>query len=221
MDIHMQLLRKGVKAKKKRLAGGGSSPNLVNTIVGAGTAKSGYNIPHSQARVEIREIFSNGSNSYVTLPNPSGGTTQWASIDVEDYVATGIQGATNFNGQGFHQYDGEVTLIAGSNLPSGTDRYNIEFGAYMPNNSTLPLTVTLTVLVDANNNLSTPPSPVTNNFHFAGMSIDTKSTGTTGFAIIKITHNGAGFTTNADSDVIAGNQNAIATDTFYFKINFA
>tara|TARA_R100000005_G_C4976091_1_gene187464 strand:+ start:145 stop:819 length:675 start_codon:yes stop_codon:yes gene_type:complete len=224
MDIHMQLLRKGVKAKKKRLAGGGggggASPNLVNTIVGAGTAKSGYNIPHSQARVEIREIFSNGSNNFVTLPNPSGGTTTWAAIDVEDYVATGIQGATNFNGGNFHQYDGEVTLIAGTNLPSGTDKYNIEFGAYLPNNSTLPITVTLTVLVDANNNLSTPPS-VTNNFHFASLSIDTKHTGTPGFAIIKLTHNGAGFTTNADSDVIAGNSNAIATDTFYFKINFA
>ena len=110
MDIHMQLLRKGVKAKKKRIAGagggGGASPNLANTIVGAGSAKAGFNIPHSQAKLDIREIFSNGSSSYVSLSNPSGGTTVWQSIDVEDYVGTGIQGATNFVGGDFHQYDG-------------------------------------------------------------------------------------------------------------------
>ena len=225
MSYYFLLGVKGIKAKKKRLAGsgggGGASPNLVNTIVGAGAAKSGFNIPHSQAKLDIREIFSNGSSNNVSLSNPSGGTTVWSSIDVEDYVATGIQGATNFNGGAFHQYDGEVTLIAGSNLPSGTSHYNIDFGAYMPNNSTSPLTVTFSILVDANNNLSTPPNPVNTNSNFAGFTINTNNTGTAGFAIIKITHNGTGFTTNVDSDVIAGNSNAIATDTFYFKINFS
>lgn len=223
MSYYFLLGVKGIKAKKKRLAGsgGGGGTGIVNPIEGAGASKSGFNIPHSQARVRITEVFTNGSSQVPALPNPAGGTTQFHGIDVEDYVATGIQGATNFNGGSFAGYDGEVTIPAGSNFPSGTLKYTLEFGAYMPHNTSSPITTTLSILVDANQNLSVPPSPVTNNFNFAGLSIDTKGTGTTGFAIIKLTHTGTGFTTNADSDVIAGNQNAIASDTFYLKINFA
>lgn len=222
MSYYFLLGVKGIKAKKKRLgSGSGGGTGIVNPIEGAGAAKSGINIPHSQARLRIREIFTNGSSQVVSLTNPSGGTTTFHAVDIEDYVATGIQGATNFQGGSFAGFDGEITLPAGSNFPSGTLKYTLDFGAYMPHNTTSPLTTTLSIVVDANQNLSVPPAPVTNNNNFAGFTIDTKNTGTTGFAILKITHSGLGFTTNTDSDVIAGNQNAVATDTFYLKINFS
>jgi len=222
MSYYFLLGVKGIKAKKKRLAGsgGGGGTGIVNPVEGAGASKSGFNIPHSQARLRIREIFTNGSSQIATLPNPNGGTTVFFGRDIEDYVATGIQGASNFQGGSFAGFDGEITLPAGSNYPSGTLKYNLAFGAYMPHNISFPLTVTLSIVADANLNLSVPPASVTTNHNFAGFNIDTKHTGTAGFAILKITHSGAGFTTNADSDVIAGNQNAVATDTFYLKINF-
>ena len=222
MSYYFLLGVKGIKARKKRLAGsGGGGTGIVNPIEGAAAAKNNLNIPHSQAQVRIVEVFTNGGSQVASLPNPLGGTTAFHSQDVEDYVATGIRGASNHQGNGFANYDGEISLPAGSNFPSGTVKYTLEFGAYMPHNTSSPITTTLSILVDANNNLSTPPNPITNNFSFAGLSIDTKNTGTTGFAIIKLTHTGTGFTTNADSDVIAGNQNAVASDTFYLKINFA
>lgn len=221
MSYYFLLGVKGIKAKKKRQASSVVG-NIVNPIEGAGAAKSGFNIPHSQTRVRITEVFTNGTSQTATLPNPhQGGTTTFHGIDVEDYVATGIQGATNFQGGSFAGYDGEITIPAGSNFPSGTLKYTLAFTAYFPHNTSSPLTTTLSILVDANQNLSSPPNAVTNQGNPASFSLDTKNTGTTGFAIIKITHNGSGFTTNADSDVIAGNQNAVASDTFYFKINFA
>lgn len=55
MDIHMQLIRKGVKAKKKRLAGGGGGggSSLIGTKLTACRAKAAPSVPINLATVGL------------------------------------------------------------------------------------------------------------------------------------------------------------------------
>lgn len=57
MDIHMQLVRKGVKAKKKRLAaGGGGGGGLVGTKLIAFTSKAGAPTNFSSVEMTVRDV---------------------------------------------------------------------------------------------------------------------------------------------------------------------
>ena len=90
MDIHMQLLKKGVKAKKKRLGGGGQvSPTQdFKLAINNNISQSDYNNhTHSTVAITIRD-----SNTGAFYASPSSGNIKWQSIPVEDFVATSIVG---------------------------------------------------------------------------------------------------------------------------------
>ena len=82
--------------------------------------------------------------------------------------------------------------------------------------------MTVSAISDPQAIMGQAPNPNPNS-GFANTTIETKPSHlvVVGSVILKLTHNGVGFTTNTDSDVIAGNTNCGATDTFYLKVNFA
>lgn len=218
----MTAMTKGtsMKDKKKRAAAGGGggggggsapAPNIVNPIEGA-YSKTGFNNTHSYVRLTVTNLQ---NNQAARVPNGVGSVTDLQSYDMDDYVATGIRGITNHAIPGQAQIDGEITLQA------LTD-YRFQFGAYLPHNGGANVLMTLSAISDPQSIMGTAPNPNPNQ-SFTNTSIDTKASHlvTVGSVILKLTHNGVGFTTNTDSDVIAGNTNCGATDTFYLKVNFA
>ena len=218
----MTAMTKGtaMKDKKKRAAGGGGggggggsppAPNIVNPIEGP-SSKSGFNNTHSYVRLTVTNLVSNSAEQ---VANGVGGVTTLQSYEMDDYVATGIRGIANHTMAGNTQIDGEITLPALTN-------YRFTFGAYLPHNGGANVLVTVSAISDPQAVMGQAPNPNPNS-GFANTTIETKPSHlvVAGSVILKLTHNGVGFTTNTDSDVIAGNTNCGATDTFYLKVNFA
>ena len=212
MDIHMQLIRKGVKAKKKRLAGGGGGRggSLVGTKLIAFTSKAHPSVPNNFSSVEM------------TVRDITNGTVY---VD----VITGIQvNARPVADMVAHQ-NGLVsspTITNGTiNLSAGTE-YRIDVLAFLHSTMTGSGTESAACLpiTDVGNNhnnghvqISPALGTITSPYRAPygnGFRIDVLNTAVAGELIFKVANPNGGQDTN--SNVIAGS--ASVSDAYHFKI---
>ena len=211
MDI-LFLVKKGVKARKKRLAagGGGGGGSLIGTKLIAFASKNHPSIPSNYSSVEMN-AFETLSNA-IYLDPITGVQIQY--MPVADMVAhqNGLVSSPNLTNATF-------------NLSAGTE-YRIEISAFLHSNMTGSGTETAACLpiTDVGNNwasghiignpgIGTLTSPYTAPYG-NGFIINILNTAVAGETIIKVYNPNGGADT--DSNVIAGS--ASVSDAFHFKI---
>tara|TARA_Y100000592_G_scaffold88220_1_gene143748 strand:- start:9999 stop:10646 length:648 start_codon:yes stop_codon:yes gene_type:complete len=212
MDIHMQLIRKGVKAKKKRLAGsgGGGGGSLVGTKLIAMTSKALPSMPNNYSTVEMTVRDMTNGTIYVDVITGIAIN----GMAVQDMVAhqNGLVSSPAIT-------NGTINLSAGI-------EYRIDIAAFLHPNMTGSGTESAACLpiTDVGNNfnngniqinpaLGTLTSPYKAPYG-GGFSIDILNTAVAGELIIQIANLNGGSDTN--SNVIAGS--ASVSDAYHFKI---
>ena len=215
MDIHMQLIRKGVKAKKKRLAGagggGGGGGSLIGTKLTACRAKAAPSVPINLATVDLTIEDAVTGNNYT---DPISGALM-RNRPVDDFVAIN-QGTSHFN----TLTNGTAQLVANSSngYIVGIDAL-IHVGMGSTSNEILDLSVVQnttggTITLHQATDIIAYVSP---RHRQATVIAEFGTNCGAGDIILKANVRGGG--TDTDSNVIAGT--AQISDAYYLKCVFS
>ncbi len=236
MDIHMQLLQKGVKAKKKRLGGGAApTPNFL-TSTNAGLSSAGFT--HSTIDVSIRD-----ANTGIFYPNAGNiNNFIWNKVPVDDMASTAIIGNSALAGgvagtdgntpannltlpaipgdiQILKNVDLEISFDFGSQLSNGASRENFQINI-IDDQAGLVSSGDWTIISQNTQAKAGFNHPYYTN-HGGGLSLVSAASSATGIITIEIKmipHGGHGATTSTTQTFNDLNNNPSIKEAIYFNI---
>ena len=212
LAIHgMMLIKKGVKARKKRLAGGGGGGGINPGATKTAVSNNNFNAGHTRSSADVTVIDMNTGAPF------NDGSNTWDRLSVDDFVATD----SNYHNQANQMptnIDGVLTIPANQDYMIQIDVCIAQAASFSGQ-----LFVDLTVAVDNNTFVSggvmslreiQGTSKGSGNY-FASVAISsTANAGATGFIILRVLWQG-GTTTNNTS---VEDTSAESSDAFYLKI---
>jgi len=216
MDLAIQgmmLIKKGVKARKKRLAGGGGGGGINAGASKTVVSNNNFNASHTRSSADITVTDMNTGLPF------NDGSNIWDRLSVDDFVATD----SNYHNQANQMptnIDGVLTIPASGDYMIGIDCCMAQAASFSGQ-----LFVDLTVAVDNNNFVSggaislrvvQGTSKGSGNYLVSGqLAVASQANaGVTGFMIIRVLWQG-GTTTN---DTSVEDTSAQSSDAFYLKI---